>query len=221
MPVLRLLCAAALVLAPAPPSEEVFTEADELWSAGDYEGVIERLERAAAADPNLSADYLFGLARAEVVLGRCDAAVGHLEAYLATDLSAVARESAEAELEKCNVEPAPTEPTTASVPSPQSFPVAPPPPVQHDREVRSRDPLGWSMVGVGGVLTVVGATLFAVGASGTLRPPATANEQTYRDRTQVSQRLAWSGAAVGVAGAAVLIGGAIRLALETRRARRR
>ncbi len=220
MSALRLLCAAALALGPARSSSEVLAEAGERWDAGDYEGMIELLERAAAEDPNLDADYLFGLARAEVVLGRCDDAVEHLEAYLETDLSEGARESVNDELEKCGVDPRTVAPEPAPEPVPPPRSLTPDSVERTDQPRRADDAAGWSMVGAGGAFMLIGATLFAVGASRVARPGATRDEQAFRDHSLAGQRLGWSGVGLAAVGSVVLIGGVVRLALKQRRARR-
>lgn len=229
---------AALAGAPESATDEaldpqaVLQQAKSLWDEGDLRGMIALLERASAHDPQPA--YLFARARAEVRLDRCPDAVAHLEAFLRTDPPPEQRDAAHAELELCDVDPASIATEEPTAPTPTSEQVAGPtverpPEPRRDPQPRQRmhrdgsparpDPLGWSLVGSGGAMLVVGATLFGVGASRIGSPESMSTEQGYRDGVLVDQRLAWSGIGVGAAATAAIVGGVVRLVLVRRRAR--
>ena len=68
-----------------PRFAEALTElAGVYYDAGEYARAAPYLERAAALTGHLGEEALYGLAMTEIKLGRYDAAVGHLDAYIAT-----------------------------------------------------------------------------------------------------------------------------------------
>lgn len=214
--VLALVLAGAPVAAAEPASPEVPAEIDDpiarehftigmqAWLADDYATAQRELEAAYAidAEPVL----LYALGQLERLQGRCDRARERFAAFLASDPPAAAAEDARVNLERCRtVEPEPPPPR-----------VEPPPPAPPPARPRP-DPLGIALTSVGSVVVLAGLGLFG-GSFVEQRRAADASDVGGFDRALRRARIEHAtGLALAGVGAAVLVGGIIRIALARRR----
>lgn len=160
--------------APTPPPGEVRLasadervvqlneEGSELYAAGDYRRAAERFLQAYAVDqdPNL----LFNVASCYEGLGDLDAAIEKYRAFLADPAAdAEGRPRAERAIERLHAELAERR---APKPAPAPTPVVPTPPVAVPEEpIREPAWLPWVGLGGGAALTVLGASVYALGAA--------------------------------------------------------
>lgn len=73
----------AFVVAAPPSADELAAQAEAAFANEDYDAVTTALREAYAIDPRPT--FVYGLAQADRLGGRCDAAIDHYASYLALD----------------------------------------------------------------------------------------------------------------------------------------
>ncbi len=228
MRLLTLMLAAELMLAPAkavPGSEhpagletleaqQHFTTGMDAWLAEDYEQASRQFAAAYALEP--APLLLYSLGQLARLQGDCESAVGYFERFLETDPAPQAAEDTRVNLERCESE-LPPEPPPPEPPPPVIRPPEPSEPAPVPEEPKGPDALGISLTIGGAVITGVGMGVF--GAS-FLRQRSAEQANTVSDfDTGIAraQSMHTAGLAVAAVGAAVLIGGVVRLVLVRQR----
>jgi tetratricopeptide (TPR) repeat protein len=183
--------------------------------AKDYDAAERELETAYAIEPNRQLLYALGqLAR---LSGDCTKAVERFEAYLATDPPATAVEDTEKLIERCR--PLVEEPEPEPVPPPRPEPEPPPivPPTDRQTVPPGPDILGITLTAVGGTLTGVGLGVFGGAFSQQERAQNEPDVAAFEASVRRARAMYWSGIGLASVGAALVIGGIVRLALVKRR----
>ncbi|MCR9162532.1 MAG: hypothetical protein ACE37F_19155 [Nannocystaceae bacterium] len=218
---IALLLAARLCTAPEPlppDPRSVAREVAALLEEGKINEAFAAIEAANAAAPD--ARYLFMRAALEEQLGRCSVAVPLYREFHAISDDENDRAEAQAGLERCGADPQPpSEPDTTK-------PDEPPPPVVEPRPVEApepeprrwqRDRLGWALLGSGTAVTIGGGVVFGLGASAARDTRAATLQSAHADSTQRATRMQPAGIALVAVGAAIWVGGAVRMAVVSRR----
>lgn len=239
--VLPWLLSASMMLGPAeptevdssgagePPAEEApepsearpsaAVRAQRHFQAEEWDEAVEALMEAYAADPDPA--YLYARAQAERMRGRCSVAVALYRRFLETGPTELQRVDTERHIRLCEeilftegaeAEP---EPETSVAPAPSPSPVERSRPVDEPRPW-SRDPLGWSLVSVGGGATVAGAVVWGLGQRDLRRAPMSSTEGDYEQGSSTGRQRMVIGASVAGVGLALAVGGIVRLALLAR-----
>jgi hypothetical protein len=221
--VLSLVLAARLEEPPPPEVPPEITDANarahftagmKAWLSDDHATAQRELEAAYAIDP--APILLYAIGQLERLQGRCDRAREHFTAFLATDPPAAAAEDARANLERCGgalptAEPPPPEPVVDAVPDE-------PKPLPEPTPARKRvDRLGIALTVVGSAIAAGGFGLFGASfvdqrSARDFTDVAGFDRRVHRARIEHAVGLSLAGV-----GAAVLIGGIVRLALSRRR----
>lgn len=223
MTLASLVCAAALVVAPAPRDNPLgFEDAEALaqfdaamaaWDADDLATARRLFESAYDLEPKPM--LLYSLGQIARLQGDCREATRRLEAFLETDPSAKAEAEARVNIERCAAElaaePEP-EPKPEPEPEPRSEPVpepAPPP--------RRPDALGITLTAVGSVTTAVGLGLFGSAFAVQGRAEDQRAVDPFERGVRQARAQYWTGIGLTTVGSAVVVGGIIRLIQVRRR----
>ena len=196
----------------SPEARAHFSTGMKAWLADDLATAQRELEAAYAIDD--APVLLYAIGQLERLQGRCDLAREKFVAFLATDPPEAAAEDARANLERCGGAPTPEPPPPKPVPEP--IPDAPQPlPTPAPRRV---DRVGIALTVVGsaiaaGGLGVFGASFAAQRKAGDATNVGDFDRGLRRARIEHATGLALAGV-----GAALLIGGIVKLALARRRA---
>jgi hypothetical protein len=217
--VLPVIVSLAVALATLGPVDDAIERAGAQAGEGDLDGAIATIRKA--REDHDDRDLLYVEAQLQRIKGSCEDALPLYEAFQATDPPEEDRAEVEAKLEACRdelgIEPEP--PPPAAEPPPPVL-VEPPPttdPVEPAPSAQGRDRVGLALWITGGVLLAGGAATY--GAAWGLRSSADDGDPTldvYLDREQRARTVSGVGIAVASAGAAVLIGAAIRHVLRKR-----
>ena len=244
MSVIAVILSAALVCSTGRASPEADTlasalsEAEAAVSDGRLDDASEALGRAYAVsnDPR----HLYARGQIERTAGRCAVAIVLWESFLDTGPSANATAAAERSIAACKQEveasapPAPASPTSAApttaTPDQER---SPPPTVDHgsgapasdrpDQPMTSpwfRDPLGWTLVGVGVAGLAVGGTFVGLAYNANDGSTDAGSDVAFADERDRAQRREIIGTVGFALGAAAIIGGTIRLAVLRAKRRR-
>jgi hypothetical protein len=240
------LFVSALVALHAPPSTEpaeanAWAEADRLSSEGRHEEAASAY--AVAFEREGAVAILYSWAQAERLSGDCTRALELYERFLAegetlppeyeTEVMRARwsdmRANAERQQDACrraledvaeeppSVDPSPPPPAVALEPtSPPPPSRATPPRDLPSRERWRRDPVGWSLVGVGAAALATGGALVGVAAWRDDRAEGSGTHQDFLDevdRALLEQRI---GIGLLAAGGAIAVAGAVRLAIVGR-----
>ncbi len=185
----------------------------DAWLAEDYPRAQRELEAAYALDP--APVLLYSLGQLSRLQGDCVRARERFLAFLETGPPAAAAADTRTNLERCKL----PEPTPEPEPEPPLVELPPPQPRPQPQPRRRVDAVGLSLTLGGGAIAAIGAGL--LGAAFASRRDA--NDATalpaFDDGVQRSRALYAAGFAVLGTGAAVLVGGIVKLALARRRDR--
>jgi len=226
MRLVSLLLSLALAAPPSADAPEIpaeITDADArehfsagmtAWLAEDHATAQRELEAAYASQPVPLLLYSLGqLARLQ---GDCERAREHFLAYLATDPPPRAAEDTRVNLERCKT--AEVEPAVVEPPPPKPVAVDDPPVVAEPRRARP-DALGLGLTIGGAVLAVTGAALLGTAFARQRSAEDESGVDAFERGVRGANAQYWSGVALMSAGGAILIGGVVRLAITSRRAR--
>lgn len=238
-----MLVAAALVTAPPTPSqvsaERLANEAEAAYVDGDLPQAATLAREAYALDPR--AEFLFMWAQSEREADRCERALPLFREFMthggefkpedrpqvmarASEAIAACEDKVEPEDEVVDpllvVEPAP-EPETQGV---EPTPPPPRPPRERNSSVkpapdtRSRnvDPLGTSLVAIGGSVLIAGGVLGSTALYDRRNAPSAGTEGGYARQVEREPALRWTGIGMMTVGTAVLVGGIVRLVILRR-----
>lgn len=223
----------ALALALAPPVDPGDVPAEPLVGEPQVDGAtlfrIGRYREAAAAfareyETNPDPALLFGRAAALKRSGDCLSALEAFEAFIAAGPPAPDVVEAERQIDDCEAIVEATAKATAArseaaEPSPAPTSTEP---VPRDRSPSPdawwRDPIGGTLVGIGGAILAGGAGLYGASFGVAAREQPDAQSEHESRRRQV-QSLAGTGIPLMAVGAAVLLGGIARWAVLARRQR--
>jgi tetratricopeptide (TPR) repeat protein len=209
---------AAVLAAPLSGSAEDFVaEGQAHYDAGNFAEAAAAFAEAHGRDPR--PDYLYRWAQAERRAGNCPAAVQLYRRYLQNDLPMENAEAAEKNLARCGYAEAPPPATpldesdvgASAVPSPVDH--------QHPRRPWYADPLGTSLVAVGGAGVIVGVGLGIASARETRSAREATVEEQYIRRAERSDSLRIAAIVTAAVGGALLVGGVVRWAVLARRGR--
>ncbi len=216
--VLSLALAAPTGVASLPPG----LQADAAMRAGEYAKAAKAY--AVAFEAYEEPAFLWGMAEALRMDERCDDAVVIYEAYLELPVGDDAREAARVAIAQCKVAGVRIE-----------GPFAPPPPptprratdalLDYDDDVtvgrRPRvDPLGVTLVAMGGLATVAGAALMISAARVRRSGPSQSTESGFYATQEQAGRMGAAGAGVLVLGLTTTVVGAIRWGVVEKKRRR-
>ena len=87
------------LVAPSPSVDELAAQAEAAFANEDYDAVTAALREAYAIDPRPT--FVYGLAQADRLGGRCDAAIDHYATYLALDPPEGPAEEARLGVQEC------------------------------------------------------------------------------------------------------------------------
>jgi tetratricopeptide (TPR) repeat protein len=87
------------LVAPAPSADDLAAQAEAAFAESDYDAVTRALQEAYAIDPRAS--FVFGLAQADRLGGRCAAAIEGYAAYLSLSPPAKPAEDARLAMQEC------------------------------------------------------------------------------------------------------------------------
>jgi tetratricopeptide (TPR) repeat protein len=213
-------------LASAVPKDEeakrLLEKGNEHFGAGEYEQAAKHYE----AGYTLEADpvFLYAMGQAKLKLGDCASAVKLYKQFLDTKPPEQAAEAARDAIVFCAdslaEEPAETDPIAeplAEPPPPE--PVADEPKPKKDRPAWARDGLGWSLVAVG--IAGLGAGIGVIAAAEAENAKEPANYGEFDEQIGRVRNLRIAGGVVLGIGAALVIGGAVRLAIVSKRGSRK
>ena len=186
-------------------------------AAKDYAKAERELEAAYAIEPSPALLYALGqLAR---LGGDCTKAVQRFEAYLETKPPAPAVEDTQQLIDRCKplVDAPPPEPTPSSVPPPEPTPerVEPPPPSLPP----GPDVLGITLTTVGATLAVVGFGVFGGAFAQQARAENEPDVAAFEEGVRRARGMYWTGVGLASVGAAIAIGGVVRLLVVRHRRR--
>lgn len=190
-----------------------FSAGMKAWLADDLATAQRELEAAYAIDD--APVLLYAIGQLERLQGRCDRAREHFVAFLATDPPQAAAEDARANLERCGGAPTPEPPPPELVPAPipdEPGPLPPPAPAPH-----RVDRVGLALTLVGSVVAAGGLGVFGASFAEQRRAGDAASIDGFDRHWQRARIEHATGLALAGVGAAVLVGGIIRLALVRRR----
>jgi tetratricopeptide (TPR) repeat protein len=211
---------AVVLAAPQDGSAQPFVaEGQAHYDAGNFAEAAAAFAEAHARDP--SPDYLYRWAQAERRAGNCPAAVQLYRRYLDNELPPENVEAAEKNLARCGYAEAPPASTPLDESDANASAVPPPVDVEDRPRVWWADPLGTTLVAVGGAAVIAGVGLgIGSGRQTRLAREATVEEDyiLHADRSESLRIAAIVTAAVG---GALLVGGVVRWALLARGARTR
>ncbi len=218
--VLPLVVSVAVALATLGPVDDTIERAGAQAREGDIDGAIATIREA--RETHHDRDLLYVEAQLHRIKGSCEEALPLYEAFQATNPPEEDRAEVDAKIDECReelgIEPEP--PPPAAVEPPPPVLVEPPSPAEPDDPAPSaqgRDRVGIALWTTGGVLLAGGAATY--GAAWGLRSSADDGNPTldvYLDREQRARTVSGVGIAVASAGAAVLIGAAVRHVLRNR-----
>ncbi len=212
------LFAAALRLAAPDESQTAAEAARAAFEAGDYDRVVELARDAYEATGELS--FLYAQAHAERFRGNCDVALALYGRVLAANPTGEYAIFAQQGIRLCEqqLEAAPRQDPRAVGPTTQ-----PPPPRVAEQPTTpanerptadsprpSGDVLGAVLLSTGAVAAVAGATLLVSADFARRRADAARDEATHIENLERTRALTISGAVVGSAGIALLVGATAR-----------
>ena len=204
--------ALAIALA-APATDDLVEQGQRHYQAGNFADAAAAFAEAHATDPR--PDYLYRWAQAERRAGNCPVAAQLYRRYLENDLPPENAEAARKNLARCGyTEAAPEETPLDTDEGPTE---APPPridePVEPPPKKWWRDPLGTSLVTVGGVAVITAIGLGAGSARQLRLARAATVEDDYIRHADRLQPMRIAAIVVGSIGGALLVGGIIRWTL--------
>ncbi len=193
------------------------------YDGGDFAAAMEAFERAYELDPQPV--YLYPWAQAARNAGDCELSRELYQRFLDTGVQGDARKAAEQNMVRCEPELVPS-PTPVADPEPTSPPdagdptaaVDAPPPPGPERE--NADALGVALLSTGAVATAAGIAVLGISGARIAQQRDAPDHDRFEELERSIDRLHIAGGVTLGVGAALLIGGAIRLGL-VRRARRR
>lgn len=199
-------------------------EAEAHFAAGEYERAIEALQRAYGADPQPRFIYAEGASLQ--ALGRCEEAIEAYERFLevtedadkartAYDRISECREQLDAKRPEAEPPPAPA-PAPTPVAEPAPTPASAAPVASTDQAPWYRDATGSTLLAVGSLAVVGGASIIGIGAARYRDSPRAGSEGEFRTHRAAGRNLQIAGIAVTTVGAGLVIGGIVRFALVRR-----
>jgi tetratricopeptide (TPR) repeat protein len=217
--------------APGLENEEAkahFERAQEYFDEENYAAAVPELKAAYALEPLPS--LLYAWAQAERFSGNCAKAIALYERFLETKPKKRSADLARANIVDCEAELAPppvpddaypsgTESgsdTTDASSSDDSTDDGPP-----DDKPWHRDWVAGTLLGTGAAATIAGAAIAGISYQQLNRSQDAITEGDYFDEVDAARRLGVAGYAVLGVGAALIIGGAVRLAILGVRHKRR
>lgn len=209
---------ALLVLAPSRDEiRDMVRRAEAAYKEQQWDRASRAFADAYAIDPN--PDYLFARAQAERFAGRCNVAVKLWDQYLAVETSPPAVREAKVNRAYC-------EPDGSGDTAPSTTTGATTPPANEHEPVRDRpsrawyrDPAGGVLVAVGGVSTVIGASVLGLALSRDRKASSADTEGSYVAEKDAVKGPHRAGIAVLSVGGALLVAGVVRWAVVASRSR--
>jgi hypothetical protein len=190
-------------------AREHFAVGMQAWLEEDYARAQRELEAAHALDP--APVLLYSLGQLSRLQGDCVRARERFLAFLATDPPEQEATQTRVNLERCKVAEPEAEPEPLDEPEPIALPPEAP---------RKIDALGVALTVSGGVIATAGLGIFG----GAFAVRGRANDETdfaaFRTSSRRADAMYWTGVALTTVGAAVLVGGIVRLVLQRRRIKR-
>lgn len=191
-----------------------FERGQAAFAAGEYETAITELKAAYAIEE--APILLYAWAQAERLAGDCERAIELYARFLATSPPDAQEEKARSNIEVCGGDPdaayvAPPPPPDKGVseaPEGPEGPIDAPEPEQPKPEI-----LGPVLLAGGGVLAVTGAVLLGVGLGQGQRAVDADTQDEFVDQTDGARGLYTVGLVLVGVGAAVLIGGGVRMGM--------
>lgn len=219
-------------------AERYANEAQAEYEGGDLSKAVELIQQAYALDPK--AEYLYMWAQAERTAGKCNRALPLYREFLSrgeefspTDRPAWMGPATKA-IETCEKEVDPEDEITPALlaarprepeeepPEPEA-PIAaadPPTPTEPTAPAeprRSVDPLGVSLVAIGGAAMVAGGVLGSIALYDRSTATSADDEVRYAEQVRREPTLRWTGIGLLAGGALVVGGGIARLLIVRRR----
>lgn len=223
-----MLFAIALLLANLPCSGRAAAptaaeQGEQAFADGHYQEAADAFARAYQRDPQIA--YLYARAQAERLANHCEVAIELYERFLATEPDTTAELEARRNIAKCRsqleLERTPTEPTEPA-PSDDSSTLVPAvadsrPSDQSPPRPWYRDPWGGTLTGLGGVALITGVGLYggALVTAGDAKDAASVD--LYGQRIERAMVMGRAGIGVIVTGSALVLAGAIRWGVVSRR----
>lgn len=216
-----LLCS-GLVAPKSDPLREAEAEAEAALRDEQFDEASAALARAYAISKDRK--HLFLQAKMERAAGRCAVAVELWESYLDTAPSEKLRDAATRNIEACRDELEPAEPVESASPiSTEPDADSPPPPVVVEDTTEpvpptpKPDALAIGLLVSGALGVAIGGALVGTAYQVNARAPQASSDVAFEDERQRAQRREIAGSVVIGVGAALLVGGAIRFALNRSR----
>lgn len=194
---------------------DMVTRAEAAYRAKEWDTASRGFADAYAIDPK--PDYLFARAQAERFAGRCNVAIVLWDKYLAVQTSPDAIREAKTMRSYCETAPATTHtPTTPRSTTPDTDRAPAPKPTAP----WYRDPAGGVLVAIGGVSTVIGASLLGLALSRDRKASSADTEGGYVGEKDSARTPHRAGIVVLSVGGALLVAGVVRWAIVASRARK-
>jgi len=191
-----------------------FERGQAAFAEGEYDKAITELKAAYAIEE--APILLYAWAQAERLAGDCERAIELYARFLSTAPPEAQEEKARSNIEVCGgdpdeayVPPPPDDP----VDEPQDDPVEPEGPEEDDIEPAGPEILGPALLGGGGAVAVTGGILLGVGLSQGNRAVDADTQDDFVDQTDGARGLYAAGLVLIGVGAAVMVGGAVRMGL--------
>jgi tetratricopeptide (TPR) repeat protein len=193
----------------ADDSEAHYEKGKQLYAEKDFAGAVAEFQAARAIDPQPR--YVFNLAQAQRMAGRCGDAIASYEAFLATGPVEAQAGVARAGIEKCKPPPPPV-----TAPVPPTVPAQAPlfqQPVHRDVVERPRprwyrDRWGDALVAAGAASAITSVSLYVLArraASATFKTGTVDEYEANRERAGTRQT--WAAVMAGVS--ALFVGGGV------------
>lgn len=191
-----------------------FERGQAAFAEGEYETAITELKAAYAIEE--APILLYAWAQAERLAGDCDRAIELYARFLATSPPEAQEEKARSNIEVCGGDPdAVYVPEEEEVAEPASD-VPPPPagPEESDEpEPEGPEILGPALLGGGGAFALTGGILLGVGLSQGNRAVDADTQDDFVDQTDGARSLYTAGIVLIGVGAAIMVGGAVRMGI--------
>ena len=206
-----LLIASVVSAAPhTTKAKAAFQVGVKAYQKGNYAEASRALERSFKLERD--SETLFAWAQTERQLDHCDKAIELYTNLLTFTLPPANREAVNSKLAECRaiIEASKPEPEPAPEPAPK-IEAPPPPPPEPPRHHWYKEPVGWTLTGVGVVTAIVGLGYLAAGSDAdTQRTLADKTDRAaYLKYGDLADRDGKIGLVATIAGTALIAGGAI------------
>ncbi|MEM6990682.1 MAG: hypothetical protein AAF721_09300 [Myxococcota bacterium] len=210
---------------PVETAEDAFAAGGAAYEAGDYERAAEHYERGYSLSPNPV--FLYSWAQAVRNAGDCTRAIELYERFLETGATGDSKAAAEQNIARCREavpEPAVTDPEpTPQAPAPGNEPPPnrPADTIEDPSTRRRPDALGLGLLVPGLAAVAAGAVVLGVASVRKTTQGRSDQYERFDALDETIDRLHVAGGVTLGIGAALVVGGAVRLALQGRRAPKR